>query len=660
MDSRRKTPKSDRYLVTEQPGMAVLLTGLIFSFIFGYTFKSYLSPARVSSHVEKAASHIHKDVQVNFDTAQLSLSDGLFPRFAVIITEVRLESVNKCWAAPVLEVDELRLPLSLWSLFRGEPPVRNLEADKVTLTLREDLQGCDRNENLENEKKRSASIPLVSLSPSQKEIKYQNELRSITIGEFHIVADKYPQISSDLMQFTVNVKSFEPKVIEVRAKTHLLKDQQVGDYLSHANLFVQYQESPQVKVQSHFFGNWREGHYSLIANYTLDEHLLAIEADLKHIPLSQILTILQKYNLASKELNGRQAWISTKARLVAPLDQLRQSPLEVRDLRLEGDLGELKAEYINVSSIEPLKFSPIVVAIKKLDIAKLLFLLNRPKGSSMLGELGFFSGQAEIQSDQVMKMSGEHSGLEFVFSNKGQRELQVVDRMVGDIDLRGDQWNFSVKRVEPRGGVFIGEVKLTADRDFHTVAMKTRVDELLLAPAVQKLMTNGGNIGALSLDVDLQVKDGILGYLKGLARLDGMTVEGLSFGKTKAAIDWSHGEVILNTQSKSLTVAPSSVGAPLLKQVTLPSWWTEDALAMNSLTGVFATKDLKVFSWKNVQGHVGKGGRFVTDGSWDEAGLLKGSVHSHEAKKHKKWVIEGDRENPTFAEESPAAKQLKR
>lgn len=660
----KKNAKLDRYLIAEQPGMAVFLTGLLFSFFCGFTFKSYFSAARVFTQVERAASHIHKGVKVQFSSAQLSLADGIWPRLAVIISDVRMESENKCWAAPVLDVDELSLPLSMWRLLRHESPVLAIEANAVTLNLREALQDCGSTDNaakLETAKDTKAPVAAaVVLSPSEKEIKYQNDLRSLTVNDFKIVTEKYPHFSSELMQFTVSVKSFEPKVVEIRAKTHLLKDQQVGDYLSHANLFVQYQESPQIKVQSHFFGNWREGHYSLIANYTVEDQRLALEADLKHIPLSQILLLMKKYNFAAQDLNGRQAWISTKATMVSEVSQLRQSPLEIRDLRLEGDLGELKSDQITLSTLDPLRYSPIVVDIKKLDIVKLLLLLNRPSTSTMLAGLGSFSGRAEIISDKNIKLRGEHQGLEFVFSNKGQRELQVIERMVGGAEFVAEKWNFTVNRVEPQDGTFLGVVKVKADRDFQNLEIKTRVDEMTFSRGVQKLMTGGGSIGSLSLDVDAQVRSNQLSYLKGLARLDEMDIEGLHFGKSRATLDWSHGDVVLNTQVKSVQIAPNSGVGSVLKDLTLPSWWQEEGLAMTSLTGVFSTKKLQDFSWKNVQGQVGKTGRFMTEGAWDQTGQLRGAVFNRDGKTHRKWFIEGSRVNPEFVVEISNNKSLRK
>lgn len=648
----------DRYLVTEQPGMAILISGLLVSFIIGYTAKSILSPSRVRARIEKAAGQIHKNVNVKFDSAHFSFSEGILPRFEVVISKVKMDSLEECWAAPVLEVNELRLPLSLTNMIRGRSPIQKIQADVVKLELREKLKDCGDKTSANTEELRP--VPLMSLSPSEQAQKYRDDVRHISVQNLKIIADKYPQFSSELQNINIKVKSFEPKIIEVTAKTHFLKDVQVGDYLSYANLFVQYKESPQPTIQSHFFGNWREGHYSFIGSYILDERALALETDLKHIPLSQILSTLEKYKLTSKGLNGRQVWISSKARIAGPIDEIRHLPLDVRDLLMEGDLGELKVDHIEVRSIEPLQYSPISVDVKKLDIAKLLVLLNRTKDTNMLGQLGEFTGRAEIFSDQKMNMWGEHKGLEFVFSNKGQRELQTIESMEGDVSLEGDQWKFLIKKLDPLGGKFRGSISLKADRDFKDVALKTVVDELQFAEPVQNLMTNGGNIGPLNLRADIRLKNGELSYLKGIMQLEEMSVEGLDFGKTKTSFDWVKNEVILNTQITSVELASQTPASELFQKVTNPLWWKDGSLELNGLSGQFRSKGLKLLSWKNFKAQIGKTGRLLTDGSWDEEGRLKGSVVNREGKNNKKWFIEGSRKEPSFVEEGSSARTLRK
>lgn len=648
MDRRRL---SDKNLVTEQPGMRFLIIGLALSFFLGYITKSMFSPARVAARIEKAASHIHKDIKVTFENAQISLSNGILPRFSVVITKAQLESNQACWMAPLLTIDELRLPISIWGVLTGTSVIQKVETDNVVLTLRGNLKDCEKKDEAEKHEV-ATSAPMVSLSPNEQARQQRNAVSELTIQNLKILLNEYPQYPAEFLNFAIKVKSFEPKVIEITAKTHLLRDEQYGDYLSHANLFIEYKESPEPQVQSHFFGNWREGHYSMIGNYTIADHLLNIETDLKHIPLSQVLSLMQKYNLASKDLNGKQVWISANGRMTADVRKIKEAPLEVRNFQVEGDLGEMSSEQITFTSLEPLRYKPIGIDVKKMHVGRLLSFLNRNQSHKILGDLGSFSGRAEIRSENSIRLTGEHSGLEFIFSNKGQRELQVIDRMLGDINLEGDFWTFQVKRVEPRGGTFLGNVNLKADRDFKEVDLKAHIDEMTFAPQVQKLMTNGGEIGIASLNADAKVSNGSLNYLKGLLRVEKMSVEGMDFGKTRGDFDFSHNEIVLSAKVQSLAVGLDSPGADLLRTVTQPEWWSDQQLEMEDLVGQFHFKDFKHLQWKNFQAKISKEKRLLAEGAWDEQGQLKGSLQVRDGKTSKKFLLEGTREEPMFTSES--------
>ncbi|QDK38077.1 hypothetical protein [Bdellovibrio sp. NC01] len=654
--------RSDKHLVTEQPGTRILVIGLAISFFLGYTLKSVLSPARVAARIEKAASHIHKDIKVSFESAQVSLADGILPRFSVVITKAQMESTQACWMAPILEIDELRLPVSFWGVITGTSLVKKVEADNVQLTLRGNLKDCNQAEfNAENASSQPATpAPAVSLSPNEQAQKYRNAVSELSIQNFKIVLNEYPQYPTEFMDFAVKVKSFEPKVIEVKAKTHLLRDELVGDYLSHANLFIEYKESPEKHVQAHFFGNWREGHYSMIGNYTIDDHLLNVETDLKHIPLSQVLSLMQKYDLVSKDLNGKQVWISALGRMTADIRKIREAPVEVKNFRVEGELGELSSEQITFTKLEPLTYKPINIDVKNMRVNRLLNFLSRNHQHKILGDLGSFSGRAEIRSENYIHLTGEHTGLEFIFSNKGQRELQVIERMLGDINLDGDQWSFQVNRVEPRGGNFIGSVNLKADRDFKDVDIKARIDEMVFAPQVQKLMTNGGEVGLTSVNAEARIMGGDLKSLKGLLLVDKMSVEGMDFGKTRGEFDFQKGEIQLNTKIQSVGVHETSPGAAILNQVTEPEWWQNGQLDIQDLTGQFHFKDLQHLQWKNFQAKMGKDRRMTADGAWDEFGQLKGSALIKDGKNTKKFVLEGNRENPQFTVENIPARKMRK
>lgn len=642
--------RSDKNLIAEQPGMTVFLIGFVLAFIIGYTAKSLLSPGRVRAHIEKAASHIHKDVSVSFGTAYFSLSDGILPEFAIVITQVKMESTRKCWGAPILEVDEVRLPLSLVGLLNNRKPVRAVDANQVLLTLREDFSDCAIEEKKAMTSNQVVSAPLVKIARSGDEDRFRNDIGRLHIQKLEIISFKNPQLTSELLNFSAVVKSVEPRVIELRAKNYLLRDAQVGDYLSHANLFVEFRESPELTLQAHYFGNWREGHYSLIGNYNFADKMLAVELDLKHIPLSQMLNILRKYNVVHQDFNSKNIWISTKARLFSSIENLKKAPLEIKDFHLEGDLGEINAERVAVTSLEPFRYEPIAVDIQRLDIERLLYFLGQDAPTKVLGQMGAFSGSAQVVSDKEVSLRGEHRGLEFVFSNKGQRETQVIDRMLAELKLKNDSWNAKLARIEPLSGVFVGDVELNADKFFKKLDVKTRIDEMSLAPRVQKLMTSGGEVGALSLNSQLHLEDGKITYLKGTLGLAGMSVERVLFGKSRAVLGWKDGAITLDTQMDSLTLERNSPAGAVLIGLTESVWWKNNRLELDSFAGQFHSSELKKLEWKNVKATIDRDSRLFTEGSWNPQGALTGSVLLQDENKRRKWLIGGSREVPQFQE----------
>ncbi|WP_413581789.1 hypothetical protein [Bdellovibrio sp. HCB288] len=656
MDRRNR---SDKYLISEQPGMKIFLTGLILAFLIGYTTSSLLSPQRIKAQLEKAASHIHKDIKVSFDSAELSLANGILPRFAVLIKQVRMESDQACWMSPVLEIDEMRLPLSLWGLITKESPVKKINADNLVLTLRGTVEACEKEKQnaSENYHRPKEEAPLVKLSPMEQAQKYRNDISELNIHSFKILSAQYPQYPFELSSFKAQVKSFEPRIVEVHAKTNFLKDDTVGDYLSHANLFLEYKEMPEQSLQAHFFGNWREGHYSVITHYTLNDHMLNVETDVKHIPLSQVLQVLQKYDLVAKNLNGKQVWVSAKARMRGEAEQLKSAPFEVKDLRLEGDLGEMSVESASFTSIDPLRYKPLLIDIKNMRIDKLLTFINRPQKAKVFGNLGSFTGQAEFISEKDMRMVGEHQGLQFVFSNKSRRENQIVDRIAGEISLKGDTWNIAVNRAEPRGGSFVGSMKVKADRDFKDVLINSNIDEVTLDPAIQSLMTNGGEIGVLGLSAETRLSEGKISSLKGAAQLNTLDVEGMTFGKSKAKFDLRQGDIVMQAQVQSLAVEEETPGHQILQNVTPTSWWVEKVLNLKDLHGDFIWKNNQNLQWQGFEAKAGKDAKITTAGSWDEFGKLKGTVQTKDGKSTRKYQINGTRDVPAFTEETAKARK---
>jgi hypothetical protein len=651
----------DKNLIAEQPGRVVLFMGVLLALTLGLIVRGVLAPNKVRAHIVAAASRIHKDLDVHFETASVSLSRGLLPRFAVIITNVKMESSNACWMTPSLMADEIRLPLSLWALVRGENPVTEVGAGQVRVELRSEYKNCDSKST--STTATPAEEPAVTQFVTLKNKKSQSpesaprpQVEAIGIDTLTIVA---PTLSAplELSAFEVRLKSNSPRVIEMTAKTHLIRDEQFGDYLSHAAISVEYTEFPKTQVLGRILGNWREGSYQMTGNYFLAEDDLSCELDLKHVPISQVGQVLKKFKWAKNDFNTRQVWVSVHAQMNGQASQLKKAHLQVKDLRLEGDLGDIRVPQVQVLSFEPLSYSPFFVDIEKLKIEKLLTLIHRPHPSPALGQLGAFTGRAEVTSVDELRLVGVHRGMEFIFSNKGQRELQTLNEISTDLRYGKNRWNLSAANAVVDQGVLDGSLQVSADRDLRNLEIDGKIAQLKLSPNIIRLMTAGGRIGALSGELHMKVREGQPNTLKGAIATEEVAVEGVELSRSRWQIDTVKNEVVLNGQLQRMAVSAGSPSFQVLKNIIEPDWMNDGKLEVKTISTQLQFQTLKTLAWKNLSAQLDKGVRITSEGQWDLQGNLSGQIQATSSKASQRWILGGRRDEPLFAMAETARKR---
>lgn len=652
----------DKYLIAEQPGRVVLLSGLILASVIGLSIRGLTAPTKIKSLIEAATSHIHKDVKVEFESAQISLSHGLFPRFAVVISNVKMDSSNECWMTPRLRADEIRLPLSFFALLHGESPITEIEGGKVQVDLRTAYRNCEAKAS-EEAPSSPAIQQFVKLKNSQRSgetDKREPQVEAIRIDELEITAPHVEPLN--FQNFAIRVKSFSPRVVEVSAKTQLFRDEQVGDYLSHMSVWAEYTEFPKKSVSSVISGNWREGSYELKGHYLLEEEDLNAQMDLKHIPLSQVMQVMKRFQWVKEETNSRQVWLSLHAQLNSPKVVLANTDLRLRDVLLEGDLGEMHLDEAHMVSLSPVRYFPFTVELHRLNLGKLLSLLKKKHPSSALGELGAFEGTAQVRDADHIDISGVHRGLEFIFANKGQREVQTLKEFQGHFQLDHGKWTALISQVQPDQGVFDGQLQAEADSELKNIDLKAKASEVRFAPSVIKLMTAGGSLGPLAAEVHTKLEDGKMSLLKGTLSADSADVEGVSFTKLKMNFDANKGsDLVTQAQVQRLQIQVHSPSFEILKDLIEPEWMIDNHLDIKNFSAQFRGGDNKSFNWKNVtaQFAAANGGRLNSDGGWNDDGLLSGQVTFQSSKGAKHWLLGGQRDEPVFTLADTTRRKLK-
>lgn len=640
----------EKDLIAEQPGRFVLFSGLLLAVVLGLAFRGLMAPTKVRSMIEAAASRMHKEVQVEFDSAQISLSRGLLPHFAVVITNVKMSSANECWMKPVLTVDELRLPLSLWAVLKGESPITQIQGGDVLVNLRSPYKNCQNNSEAPKFEKPALQrfVTLKAGTAPRSGAQATPQVKAISVDRLRVSVPKLAE-PLELLSMDLRLKSHSPRVVELTAKTHLMKDEQVGDYLSHATVWGEYSEFPLARLQTRVSGNWREGSYHLKASYGMTEEHLATEVDLKHIPLSLIFQIFKKFHWLKEDFNGRQIWVSLNAQSSIHKSNYKAAEMQLKNLRLEGDLGDLAVNEARIVSLDPVKYFPFTVEIQRLSFDRLLSLFNRPHPAKTLGRLGLFDGRAEVTDQEHIQLKGVHRGLEFIFSNKGQRELQTLREFSTEMSLDKAGWHMKASRFVPdRGGVLEGQLQVNAPLDGSYFDFKGKATEIRLSSGVAKLMTAGGQLGAFSGELGMRVQDGQVRQLRGQLNSDLMEIEGVGVERLRMSFDTQGEQVRSQAQVQKLEIKVGSPAFQVLKDLIDPAWMSGDSLKMKNLISQFEGANFQAVEWKSFSAQLEKGGRLQSDGSWDSVGKLSGQVQVLGGKAAQHWDLGGFRDEPRF------------
>jgi hypothetical protein len=665
-DPRNSSPSVSAVsdFVSEQPGLGLSFIGLFVAFFLGLSVRAVTAPDRIQALVQKSTESIHKDTQIHFEKAYVSLSRGIFPDLSVVVEDIEIQSQKSCWFTPLAEIHQIRLPLSFQHLLQGQILIHEVIADEVNLSLRSEMKPCESSGEGASEISTTA-LPVAESNPaavtaSEESLpesvvaRLENVRRANPIDRFQVGVLKIHYLpvaftSVEIQNFKAQLLSESPRLIEMTGKLNLGGETNLGDVGSHADLKVDFLEGDEPKVSALAQGLWREGDYRFAADLNLKSKNFKLQTDIHHLPISQVIPVLKKYKLMQSEFNGRQAWLSGHLQTEGPLDRILKTPAHLTGLQLEGDLGEISLAKVEIKSWQPLSFDPIDFQIHGLNVKELLVFLNRPHPTPALGALGTFNGTAHFVNPEQLSLRGDYSGLEFIFSNRGIRQSQILSMMSGELSLNQKKWSIQIDRVKPNDGIFDGAIQISADKDFKDLNVQAKIDELTLSPQVQSLMTGGGSFGAVQGQIQTHLRQAEILELKGQIKSDQMLIEGLRVSKPKISFETARNEIRINLTTPEIewpkgSPMTSTLLAPVLEKLPV----VDGGISLKALSVQLKTEKFVSLSWSHLQAQVNRES-LKSQGGWNAEAEMFGEI-SLSGKPGHRWEIQGNRNSPVLVQ----------
>jgi len=654
--SRPKNEYSDleekykRTLVAEQSGFALSMAGILLSIFIGLTVKSSLAPEKVLRLIDQAAARIDKRMNAKVGAAWISLSDGIFPEVSVVVKDLVISSEEGCWMRPHLEVDEMKLPMSFFQLIRGRIHIHQILAGDVALTLRAPLSEC---------KERSpASAPQEGTATSASQVptggqlaadirelsKAGGQIDEISIQNFHIHYLPIAFTTVNIRDFNIQVSSENPKIIHSAGILYLAGETLSGDYSSTAKVAVDFVENEETQWKISMSGQWREGHYDFKVGYRPENQNLDLDLNMEHIPLSQVFPLMRKYHLLQSDFNGKQIWLTVRAKAKGDASNIQALPIEVEKLRFEGDIGEIESRNIQILSLEPFRYQPLDVEIKSLKLDELLIFLNRPHPSPILGKLGTIHGKATFSRAGDVSVQGDLSGLEFIFSNRGALQVQTLSLISGSILFQQNRWNIKIDRLRPVEGVFLGNVQITADHNWKKINLRAHIDDLTFGPPIQKLMTGGGELGSLSADLTANFQEGELKEINGSLNTSEMTLDQMNIRSSKFIVQTKGKTLYFDSRLQGIHLHESSPAYLFLSRY-MEEKNRKSGITMQSANLKMRSQFLNDLWFESLQLKL-LDGYLELKGGWDQNGQLSGQVKVSSSAKVNRYELSGYRDRP--------------
>lgn len=636
---RRKTKERTQ----NDSGWVALVVGVLVATFFGGGVRALLSERQIHQWIDKQISKENPAFQLEFQAAQVVLSDGWIPKFGLLVKDLNITAKDSCKVPYRLNVKEVFLPSTL-SVLWGErlrfgtirAEALSIEAVTVDCPVLESPNG---NQNGSKSARPSNSnevedLPMDSkihgTSPLKKYFaeRWAIDLNSLSrwiegfsFNDVHISGLKGPvsKVEIPQIQFDVDDKQTS-SVLMVAVRLPEEFEQTLG---TKPIEFEFHLKPEQIEILAK--GALREGRVQIKSRTNLAELTHDGQIELSFLAADQVIELLRKWNVVTDPIEIKRNWLSGEIRWQGEWEVQKLRQIEILKLKLAGEGGEVRLSDLKLEHLQTKgwQFKPFHLVFDKYSLGELLGSLGRQGYRGVIRNFGALSGEMSVTNRDEINFVGHINNLEVGFSRQNIRALQKFSEIHGEIALKNNRVSGLVNSMALENGLAKGIMSFNLDRQFLNGIFQIRLDELQLQPEVQKVMT-GAMIAPLAFYGQGRIKDGLVTHWSGefgTSKLDGSdwSVTGL-----KVRSEFANELMILSIKAESGDLLNDN---EWLKALTPRLNRTTDEVGLQVRhLGLRMEIERGKGRWKNgVAVGLNQGFIFATQGVWENA-ELKGEL----------------------------------
>lgn len=494
--------------VIDQPGLRVVGFGIFLALVFGLVLRSQISSQRVEKSLQKSVQILEKDFSIDFEMAEVRLSKWGFPWPHLIVEKLRVSPKEKFCQNSQIYIDELEIPLDLQNLFAAEKVVDLIRAKNVEVRLG-DIEECLT--HAESKKDRlpaqsSNSSLAVETKDTNKEIekrvssqpglfsqKTGTKLKEIAIDELKIVTMKsfdQPVVFRQLKLY-LDYENARLTQIDLKSRFYYIKDSRSDIYflISDINGRIRPEAQNNVVATLQLKGRLLDGDVQAFVQASTRNKKATYEVTTRNVSLKAYAPLLNRHSKSTP----LDKWpLSTSFYMVGEAEQgqdlkaiFKFKNFDATGENMQIEFPEMNFEVLNKQTI----LRPFQVRLNQIPLTPLKTALADQFDFQSVENLGVINGLFRYEDRQHWGFEGDIQKTQLIFSNRGSREIELIDSLGIHLDNKGKNLQFKLDNIVVHQVPVLGGLQGEYSKDPLSLQLKLDIEGKVLNDKIWKQLT---------------------------------------------------------------------------------------------------------------------------------------------------------------------------
>lgn len=565
--------------VVDQAGLRVVVIGLILSVFIGLIFKSQIRSSVVKAKLQQTLVKLQKDINIDFESVEVRLSEWGIPRPVIEIRGVRMSPLKANCQENQIFIDTLSFPLSFNLLFSKEKVISTVRVSLLEIRTKNTRQCFSKNLKVEdaiaNREVMAGRLTSSKTEPSMNQGElvvrkksrevianlrnFKSHLNEIKIDRLRVIAVDKMNTAIDFNAVQILFKYEQEKLNELSMQSQVsaFKEADKSYYLFKSDLKFLLKLDDQPTLNAELKGLVVDRPFELKLKNDFQKNSLQFLGELNGISLKAINYIVKVERPQTEVLDFFSSSSMTGYLTGEYFIDDRRFDLNFKDIKIliGGGVAEINDIFIEGKSDEKAQIKPFDVQLSNIELTKLISVSLFDSIRPSIQNAGYISGLIQFMDLDHFKVKSLIEKTSFVFSNKGQRVSQIIDSFNLHASVDPQKMSLNISDFILDSQKIHGFFKYAQQIDSGVKSLSVNLSGRLLKADTVKLFTGTASNPEIKLLFTTDLKNN----LKGTANIDKVSFH--QFDITKLTLDYEKNLLLkselYNVKTGNLTLAVS-------------------------------------------------------------------------------------------------------